>query len=520
MEILSLLLIAGAAVCAAGAAWLIAAAKLHASVAEARLLRDRVDTAEADLKAVRYEANRWRTEAENEGRARAVAEASATRVAVLEADCEELRKQLIASSTAASGLEAKLAEQEQAHREKVEALNTIHTDIKSSFSTLAGEVLHGNQAGFFAMAKEVFDQHKQGASAELNALVSPIRETLQAYQTNLGELEKERARNNGVLSAEIRNVVEVGNSVRSETTKLVSALRASPKTRGRWGENTLRNVLELAELSPYCDFVTEQSFALNGALSRPDVVIHLPGGHSIAVDAKASMAAYLDAVEAIEEAERERHLKLHAQQLRSQVKLLAGKSYWEALDQTPDFVVMFVPGENFYAAAVERDPELFEFAFKHRVIIATPVTLIGLARVIAYNWRQEKVAENARRVHEIGRELYKRLATMGGHIIGLGSSLSTSVDRYNKFIGSLENSVMPQARRFSEIEVEGTGNQLAFLTPVDLDPRQLRSDRDFSTPALIAGGPTSAPDTEGAAVEVASSTLSAGGALRRSMRSR
>jgi DNA recombination protein RmuC len=488
MEILSLLLIVAAAVGGAGAAWLVAATKLNAAGAAARLLRDHIGKAEDDLKAARYEANQWRTEAENEGKARAVAEATATRVAVLEADCEELRKQLIASSATASALQAKLAEQEDAHREKVEALTTIHTDIRSSLSTIAGEALRGNQAGFFEMAKEVFDQHKQSASSELNALVSPIRETLQTYQASLGELEKERARNNGVLSAEIRNVVEVGNSVRSETSKLVNALRASPKTRGRWGENTLRNVLELAELSPYCDFAAEQSFAQDGGLSRPDVVIHLPGGHSIAVDAKASMAAYLDAIEAIEETERERHLKLHAQQLRSQVRLLAGKAYWEALAQTPDFVVMFVPGENFYAAAVERDPELFEFAFKQRVIIATPVTLIGLARVIAYNWRQEKVAENAKRVHEIGRELYKRIATMGGYILGLGASLSASVEKYNKFVGSLENSVMPQARRFNELEVEGTGDQLAFLTPVDLEPRQLRSDRDIPAAMIASGG--------------------------------
>ncbi len=503
MEILSPFFIIAAAVAGAGAAWLVAIVKLRGIAAQARLLQQQVGTADADLKAARHEANFWRTEAEKESRARAVAEVSAARVGDLEAGCEQLRRQLIASSTAASALEVRLAEQEQAHHEKVEALNTIHGDIKSSFSMIAGEIIRGNQAGFFEMAKEVFDRHKQGASAELNALVSPIRETLQIYQTNLSELEKERARNNGVLSAEIRNVVEVGNSVRSETSKLVNALRASPKTRGRWGENTLRNVLELAELSSYCDFATEQSYVQAGGLSRPDVVIRLPGGHSIVVDAKASMAAYLDAVEAIEEAERDRCLKLHAQQLRSQVKLLAGKAYWEALSQTPDFVVMFVPGENFYAAAVERDPELFEFAFKQRVIIATPVTLIGLARVVAYNWRQEKVAENAKQVHEIGRELYKQLATMGGHIIGLGASLSAGVRKYNEFVGSLENSVMPQARRFNELEVEGTSSQLAYLTPIDLDPRQLRSDRDVSAAAGAPGGANPICDTGAPTIEIA-----------------
>jgi DNA recombination protein RmuC len=514
MELLSIGLILTAAGGGAAAVWIIAAVKLRAAAAETSLLRDNLGRSEADLKAARHEANCWRTEAENEARARAVAEASGGRVAALEADCEELRRQLITASTAASGLEAKLTEQQQAHREKIEALTTVHAEIRTSLSSIAAETMRGNQASFFEMAREVFDQHKQGATAELNALVLPIRETLQSYQTNLRELENERTRSNGTLTAEIKSVIEVGNAVRSETSKLVNALRASPKTRGRWGENTLRNVLELAELSPYCDFVTEQSYHQDGALARPDVVIRLPGGHSIVVDAKASMTAYLDAVEALDEAERERYLKLHAQQLRAQVRLLAGKAYWEALAQTPDFVVMFVPGENFYAAAVERDPELFEFAFKQRVIIATPVTLIGLARVIAYNWRQEKVAENAKRVHEIGRELYRRLAAMGGHIVALGSSLSSSVQKYNAFVGSLENSVMPQARRFNEIEVEGTGNPLAFLTPVDVEPRELRSDRDVAPPALVADGASAAPTGEGAGLEIGSRALPARTALR------
>ncbi len=198
------------------------------------------------------------------------------------------------------------------------------------------------------------------------------------------------------------------------------------------------------------------------------------------------MAAYLDAVEAVDENERERHLVLHAQQLRTQVRQLAGKSYWDGLTQTPDYVVMFVPGENFYAAAAERDPELFEFAAAQRVLIVTPATLIALAKAVAYGWRQEKVAENARRVHELGRDLYKRLSVMGGHIAGLGNSLVGSVRKYNEFIGSLESSVMPQARRFNELEVEGAGVQLPTLSPVEIDPRQLRLDRDISNVTLAA----------------------------------
>jgi DNA recombination protein RmuC len=484
MEIMSLSLIVMAAGAGAGAAWLAAAAKLHAASAERRLLRDQLGKAEEDLKAARHEANQWRSQAENDAKARAVAEAAASRVGGLEAQCDELRNQLMALSAAVAGYKEKLADQEEAHREKIKAVTSIREEIEASMKHITNESLRGNQAAFLELANEVLDKHKAGAAAELNTLVLPIRQTLTAYQEDLAKLATERAQSHGALSAEIRSVVDIGNTVRNETSKLVNALRASPKTRGRWGENTLRNVLELAGLSPYSDFAIEQSYVREDALSRPDVVIRLPGGHSIVVDAKASMTAYLDAIEATEETERERHLLLHAQQLRSQVKLLAGKAYWEALSQTPDFVVMFVPGENFYAAAVERDPELFEFAFKQHVIIATPVTLIGLARVFAYNWRQEKVAENAARVHQIGRELYRRLTTMGAHICGLGASLSSSIRKYNEFIGSLESSVMPQARRFSELEVEGTGNELTLLNPIDLEPRRLRSNRDVAVGAL------------------------------------
>ncbi len=454
MEIWLLLLVALAAAGAgAGTVWVIMAFRVRELAAQAAQLQSQFGKTEEELKAARYEANRWRTQAETDSLARAVAE-------------------------------TKLIEQDQGHREKIEALTAIRGGIEKDLKNIAADSLRENQSAFLQLANEVFDKHKQGASTELNALVSPIHETLQAYQLNLTEIEKARVQSNGALSAELKNVVEAQNAVRGETSRLVNALRAVPKTRGRWGENTLRNVLELAGLNAYCDFTTEQSFARDGVLSRPDVVIRLPGGRSIIIDAKASMAAYLDAVDAVDDAERERNLVLHAQQLRSQVKLLAGKAYWDGLMQSPDYVVMFVPGENFYAAAAERDPGLFEFAAAQRVLIVTPATLIALAKAVAYGWRQEKVAENAKRVHELGRDLYKRLSVMGGHIVGLGASLAGSIAKYNQFVGSLEGSVMPQARRFHELEVEGTGSELPLLAPVEMEPRQMRADRDVSVAVL------------------------------------
>ena len=251
---------------------------------------------------------------------------------------------------------------------------------------------------------------------------------------------------------------------------------------------TLRNVLELSGLSSYCDYSIEESFARDGNVARPDVVIRLPGGRTIVVDAKTSLSAYLDAIDAVDEAERDRLLALHAAQIRTHVKQLAAKSYWDGLTVTPDFVVMFVPGDNFYAAAVERDPSLFEDAIAQRVIIVTPATLIALAKAVAFGWRQEKVAENAQRVHALGRELYRRMIKMTGHIERCGDALEKSVNHFNQFVGSLENSVMPQARRFNELEVEGAAAELPMLEHIDFEPRQLRSDRDFAEvePARVA----------------------------------
>jgi DNA recombination protein RmuC len=280
-------------------------------------------------------------------------------------------------------------------------------------------------------------------------------------------------------------VTAMQGAVRTETSRLVNALRAAPKTRGRWGEHTLRNVLELSGLSSYVDFVTEETFEQDGGVGRPDAVIRLPGGRSLVVDAKTSVTAYLDAFSAVDEVERDRHLILHATQIRAHVKKLAAKAYWELLTGTPDFVVMFVPGDNFYAAAAERDPDLFEEPVRQRVLIVTPATLIALAKAVAYGWRQEKVAENAKRVHDLGCELYRRVTTMGEHITALGNSISGSVKKYNQFVGSLEGSVMPQARRFTELEVEGASQPLDVLPGIDVEPRELRPGRDIILPVVM-----------------------------------
>ena len=419
----------------------------------------------------------------------------AERVPNLENRVTALVEQVTSLTAAKAQLQTQLAEQAQAHDEKIAALTEVRGEIEKDLKNITADALRANHGTFLQLANEMFEKHKTGADAELEArqkaveaLVGPLRETLQTYRQQVEEMEKTRSQSYGALSTELRSVAEAQIAVRTETSKLVNALRAAPKTRGRWGELTLRNVLELSGLSSYCDYSIEESFARDGNVSRPDVVIRLPGGRTIVVDAKTSLSAYLDAIDAVDEAERDRLLALHAAQIRTHVKQLAAKSYWDGLTVTPDFVVMFVPGDNFYAAAVERDPSLFEDAVAQRVIIVTPATLIALAKAVAFGWRQEKVAENAQRVHALGRELYRRMTTMTAHIERCGDALGKSVKHFNQFVGSLENSVMPQARRFNELEVEGAAAELPMLEHIDFEPRQLRSDRDFAEiePALVA----------------------------------
>jgi DNA recombination protein RmuC len=420
-------------------------------------------------------------------------ETTADRVPNLERQVAALTGDVGSLQASNSALSAQMREQVQAHQEKLAVLTDVKAGIETNLKAMAAEVLQSNQGTFLELANQAFAKHKVGADADLEArqkavsdLISPLQDTLLASRQQIEQLERSRAEAYGTLSGELRSVAEGQNAVRSETSKLVQALRASPKTRGRWGEHTLHNVLEISGLSPYCDFSTEQTFERWESRVRPDVVVRLPGGRHLIIDAKTSVAAYLDAVEAVTDADREHHLMLHAAQTREHMKKLASKSYWDGLTETPDFVVMFIPGENFFAAAMERDANLLEDAAAQRVMIVTPATLIALVKVVAFGWRQEKVAENAKKVHELGRELYRRITTMADHIQDCGGALHKSVKCFNEFIGSLEQSVMPQVRRFNELEVEGTATEIPVLTHIETEPRLLRADRDFAE-QLTAG---------------------------------
>ena len=273
----------------------------------------------------------------------------------------------------------------------------------------------------------------------------------------------------------MKSLAEGQTGLRSETSRLVQALRR-PQTRGRWGEYQLKNVLEMAGMTEHVDFVEQSTIEGDEGRLRPDVIIRVPGGKSIIVDAKTPLDAYLNAVEAPDEGARERFIADHARQVRDHVRALSSRDYWKALPETPEFVVMFVPGESFFAAAVESDPALFESAARQRVLISTPTTLIALVKTIAYGWQQEKLAENAQAVANQGRDLYERIKTFGGHMGDLGRALQQTVERYNRGVGSLERRVLPAARKFESLGVAPAGSTIPPLEPVELDPREPQAE--------------------------------------------
>ncbi len=274
----------------------------------------------------------------------------------------------------------------------------------------------------------------------------------------------------------MQQLAESQERLQSETRNLVTALR-SPATRGRWGEMQLRRVVEMAGMLEHCDFEEQVQTEGDEGRLRPDMVVHLPGAKRVVVDAKVPMQAFLDATDATDEPSRKTHLVSHARQLRAHIDALSKKSYWQQFDDSPEFVVAFIPGDPLLAAALEHDSSLLEHAVTNHVLLATPTTLIGLLRAVAYGWQQDALAENAREVQQIGRELYKRLATFGEHMARTGRSLSGAVDAYNKAVGSLERNVMPQARRFQELGVGGSDKDVPMLDQVDAVARRLQAAR-------------------------------------------
>jgi DNA recombination protein RmuC len=345
--------------------------------------------------------------------------------------------------------------------------------LTAQFHEVGAKLLSEAQKQFLERADARFNQASEKSDAQLKALLQPVEATLKRYEEGLSKVEKERVGSYEALREAV-TLLHAGHSqVRDETRNLVNALRSSPKARGRWGEQSLKNVLEQAGLSPYADYQSEVSVETEDGRLRPDVIVRLPGGRKLIIDAKCSLNAYLDANEQVDEALRTEHLKAHAASIRVHAQKLGSKNYWDQFGDAADYVVMYIPGEHFLTAALEQDDGLWEWAFERRVLLATPTNLVAIARTVSSVWRQEKIAEEAAEIARLGKELHSRLATMGGHVARMGRNLELAMGAYNAFVGSLETQVMTQARRFETLEVSSGTKEIEALPVVEGAPRPL-----------------------------------------------
>jgi DNA recombination protein RmuC len=345
--------------------------------------------------------------------------------------------------------------------------------LTAQFHEVGAKLLSEAQKQFLERADARFNQASEKSDAQLKALLQPVEATLKRYEEGLSKVEKERVGSYEALREAV-TLLHAGHSqVRDETRNLVNALRSSPKARGRWGEQSLKNVLEQAGLSPYADYQSEVSVETEDGRLRPDVIVRLPGGRKLIIDAKCSLNAYLDANEQVDDALRTEHLKAHAASIRVHAQKLGSKNYWDQFGDAADYVVMYIPGEHFLTAALEQDDGLWEWAFERRVLLATPTNLVAIARTVSSVWRQEKIAEEAAEIARLGKELHSRLATMGGHVARMGRNLELAMGAYNAFVGSLETQVMTQARRFETLEVSSGTKEIEALPVVEGAPRPL-----------------------------------------------
>lgn len=356
------------------------------------------------------------------------------------------------------GLAATLDAERKGFEEKLKLLEEAKTALSDAFNALSANALRSNSEEFLKLAQ---------------ASVAPIKEALGKFDLKIQSLEVAREGAYQGLVQQVSQLLDTGRQLRSETSNLVQALR-SPVTRGQWGEIQLRRVVEMAGMLNYCDFIEQETLKTELGALRPDLIVKLPAGKTIVVDAKAPVSSYLDAMAAADEGERKIRLQAFARLVRDRVSELGRKSYWDQFKDTPELVVMFLPGEHFYSAALQEDPSLLEFGVEQRVLVATPINLIGLLRAVAYGWRQESIAVNAKEISDLGAELYKRIADLGGHWIDLGRNLSRTVEAFNSAVGSLESRVLVSARRFRELGAASSAMEIDVVEPVEKTPRPLK----------------------------------------------
>ena len=388
--------------------------------------------------------------------------------------------------------EAKLKAELKAAEEKQSLLSRAEEKLTHTFKSLSSEALKTSTEQFLQLAKTSFSNQSADAANELEKrktaienLVKPVKESLGKFEMRMGEIEKLREGAYAELKEQVRALNEGQLGLQRETASLVKALR-QPTGRGQWGELQLKRVVELAGMQEHCDFYTQITTTNEeGKSLRPDLVVHLPGGKTIVVDSKTPMDAYLDAIEANEESVRQEALNNHARQVRTHIQQLSSKNYAAQFDQAPEFTVLFLPSESFFSAALQVDPTLIERGVDQGVILATPTTLIALLRAVAYGWRQEAVAQNAREISDLGRELHERLGVLAEHFTRLGKSLNSAVDHYNKTVGSFEGRVLPSARKFEELKATPEAKTIDTLEPIDSQPRDPQ-EIPSAAPALEA----------------------------------
>jgi DNA recombination protein RmuC len=406
----------------------------------------------------------------------------------------ELQREITAARVDATALRERLEAERAAGADKMAMLDDAQKKLADAFRALSADALNRNNEQFLTIAKEILERQQSDArqdldvrTKEIDQLVKPLRESLEKVDGKIGELEKARAVAYGTLAEQVRTLSGTQQALQAETQNLVKALRA-PQVRGRWGEIQLRRVVEMAGMVAYCDFDEQPSIDHEDGRLRPDMIVRLPNGRSIVVDSKAPLQAYLEAVEAQDDAVRGDLLRQHAQQIRTHIRKLSEKSYWDRLatgDSTPELVVLFLPGESFYSAALELDPGLIEGAIEQRVILATPTTLIALLRAISYGWRQETITREAQQISALGKELYSRVRTMAGHFTDMRKSLDRTVASYNRAVSSLETRVLPSVRRFRELGAVTADEDIEQLEAIDQHSRALQAPDLLEQPVRV-----------------------------------
>jgi DNA recombination protein RmuC len=463
-------------------------AKLAPLAARLEMQAKQLTDCEADLNAQVASIQRLSAEAAAEAQRRAAAEEKNTRIPELQAEIAAHVADLDALENDNANIKAKLAElgarleEERVQGEqKLALLASAEAKLAHTFKSLSADALRSNNQSFLDLAKTTLERFQEMAKGDLaqrqsaiDQLVRPVKDSLEKVDAKIQELENARQHAYGAIQQHLVSLAQTQTYLHQETANLVKALR-QPAARGRWGELQLKRVVEMAGMLDHCDFIEQQTGEADDARLRPDLIVKLPGGRQIVVDAKAPISAYFDAIESNDDDKRKAKLAQHAKQMRAHVDALAKKSYWEQFQPSPEFIVMFVPGESFYSAALEQDPALLELGPEQGVLLAAPTTLLALLKAAAYGWRQENVTRNAQQISALGAELYERIKVMAEHWSALGTNLKRSVASYNDALGSLERRVLVTARKFKELGAAPGTQSIEETGPIDETPRAAQS---------------------------------------------